>query len=55
MSPWSNDSVYLNFTENPADCRAAYSEESYARLSAIRSEVDPDGLFLANHPIPPKT
>jgi hypothetical protein len=55
MAPWSNQSVYLNFTENPTDCRAGYDEETYARLRAIRSEVDPGGLFLANHPIPPKT
>jgi hypothetical protein len=52
MAPWANETIYLNFTENPTDCRTAYEDQAYRRLQEIRGQVDPDGLFLANHPIP---
>jgi hypothetical protein len=29
-----------------------FEPEVYQRLAEIRSRVDPEGLLLANHPIP---
>ena len=44
---------YLNFEEDPADPAAFYGAETYRRLREVKADVDPDELFLANHPIPP--
>jgi FAD/FMN-containing dehydrogenase len=55
MAPWGNGRQYLNFAENPVDAAAGYDAATYARLRAIRAEVDPDGLMLANHRIAPAT
>ena len=44
---------YLNFEEDPADPASFYGHETYRRLRAVKADVDPDELFLANHPIPP--
>ncbi|MGH8869650.1 MAG: FAD-binding oxidoreductase [Actinomycetes bacterium] len=49
MAPWANGRQYLNFAERQVDVSAGYPPESWARLTAIRSAVDPDGIFLANH------
>jgi hypothetical protein len=45
--------MYFNFTEHPADPSLFYGEGTYRRLRAARAAVDPDGLFRANHSIPP--
>lgn len=50
MAPWATGS-YLNFAEVPTDVRSGYDEETSARLQAVRTAVDPDGLIHANHPI----
>jgi hypothetical protein len=42
---------YLNFTEQPIDTRAAYSEAAYSRLQDAKAKWDSDDLFSANHPI----
>lgn len=52
LRPWANGKNYLNFAENTADVRSFFSDDSWAVLRAIRSSVDPDGLFVANHPVP---
>ena len=52
LDAWSNDSMYLNFAENPVETRSAYSDEAWVQLTAIRSAVDPNDVFLANHQIP---
>ena len=44
---------YLNFEEEAADAASFYGEETYRRLRAVKADVDPDELFLANHAIPP--
>ncbi len=49
MEPWSTGSRYLNFAETPTDTRAAYEAESFARLQAVRAQVDPHRLLHANH------
>jgi hypothetical protein len=51
LSPWSNDRCYLNFAENPVDPRSAYSDDTWLKLTGIRSAVDPDDVFLANHKV----
>jgi hypothetical protein len=52
VSPWSNERCYLNFAENPVDPRTGYSDETWLQLSGIRSAVDPDDVFVANHKVP---
>ena len=42
---------YLNFTEQPTDTRAAYSEAAYIRLREAKAKWDSEDLFAANHPI----
>jgi FAD/FMN-containing dehydrogenase len=42
---------YLNFVEQPVDTSTGYDAASWARLRQVKAEVDPDGLFLANHAI----
>ena len=52
MRSYSSGSEYLNFAETPVDVSTAYSEQSWTRLTALRSTVDPDGRIVANHRIP---
>jgi hypothetical protein len=52
LRPYRSGS-YLNFEEETADPASFYGEETYRRLRLVKAEVDPDELFLANHPIPP--
>jgi FAD/FMN-containing dehydrogenase len=51
MSPYANVRTYLNFDENPTDTSRGYGAEEWSALRAIRSAVDPGGLFVANHAI----
>jgi UDP-N-acetylenolpyruvoylglucosamine reductase len=50
---WDAGRRYLNFTESAVDTRRAYSAPAYRRLQAIKTLVDPDNRFRANHPIAP--
>jgi FAD/FMN-containing dehydrogenase len=52
LAPYANGRQYLNFAENPVDPRAAYGDSTWLQLKAIRSAVDPHGVFLANHAVP---
>jgi FAD/FMN-containing dehydrogenase len=51
VRPWASGSQYLNFVEHAVDPSSAYSEQTWARLQAVRAEVDPHGIMLANHPV----
>jgi hypothetical protein len=51
MAPWFAGR-YANFVEEPADAADFYDGATFDRLREIRTAVDPDGLFVANHPIP---
>ena len=51
MAPYGHGGSYLNFAEHRVDTRSAYSADAYERLRAIRAQVDPGGLFRANHVI----
>jgi hypothetical protein len=42
MAPWS-DGAYLNFVERPG--QIAFSDQTAARLSAIKAAADPAGVF----------
>jgi FAD/FMN-containing dehydrogenase len=53
LSEWDAGRRYLNFTERPIDTRRAYSAAAYRRLQAVKTLVDPDDTFRANHPIAP--
>jgi FAD/FMN-containing dehydrogenase len=50
---WDAGRRYLNFTESAVDTRRAYSERAYRRLRAVKTLVDPDDVFRANHAIAP--
>ena len=52
LSEWASGAAYLNFEESETDTSAAYAAGAWEQLKAIRSMVDPDGTFAANHPIP---
>lgn len=51
MGPWSSGRSFLNFAERPVDPASAYEADAWTRLQAVRREVDPDGVFLANHSV----
>lgn len=52
MAPWATGGQYLNFAETRVDPRTGYPADSWDRLTALRSERDPRGLFHANHEVP---
>jgi FAD/FMN-containing dehydrogenase len=52
LQPWSNGRQYLNFAEEEVDVRTGYAAGTWLQLTGIRSAVDPDGLFVGNHPVP---
>lgn len=51
LAPWDAQASFLNFAERRTDPRSFYPAGAYDRLREIRSLVDPEGLFRANHPI----
>jgi FAD/FMN-containing dehydrogenase len=53
LAPWANGRSYLNFAENAVDPRTGYCASAWRRLTAVRSAVDPSGVFVANHRVAP--
>ena len=55
LKPYDVGSAYLNFMADAGEdqVRASYGEENYARLSAVKSEFDPDNVFHRHHAIKP--
>lgn len=55
IARYANGGVYLNFIGNEGEdrVRAAYGEEKYARLAAIKGEWDPQNVFRGNQNIKP--
>jgi FAD/FMN-containing dehydrogenase len=45
--------AYMNFTEHAADPACMFDEDTYLRLRALKSEVDPGRLFKASQEIAP--
>jgi FAD/FMN-containing dehydrogenase len=54
LEPYSRG-VYVNFTSDDANdrVRAAYSDQQWARLTALKSKYDPTNFFRMNANIPP--
>ncbi len=52
LAPWSRGRTYLNFAEEPADVRSGYPESAWVQLTGLRSALDPDAVFVANHRVP---
>ena len=54
LEPW-HTTVYVNFldAEGEERIRAAYGEEKYNRLKALKRKYDPDNFFRLNQNIPP--
>ena len=51
LRPWSTDRRMLNFTEHAVDASSGYAADAWDRLCRIRAELDPAGVFRANHPL----
>ena len=49
--PWLSRSAYFNFAEAGVEGRSLYPGGAYDRLTEIRAEMDPDGVFQAKHAI----
>lgn len=57
LRPWSSSAVYMNALsagEDPQAVRAAYGT-NYARLAALKAQLDPTNLFRMNQNIVPTT
>ncbi|HEU5483336.1 MAG TPA: FAD-binding oxidoreductase [Microlunatus sp.] len=52
LAPWTGGRPYLNFVEDAVDTRAGFDRASWRQLVGIRSVVDPNGTFAANHQVP---
>ena len=53
LGPWTAERTYFNFTERPLGDDELYDADTFARLRAVKAEVDPDELFRVVHPIRP--
>jgi len=51
LEPWDAERDYLNFRESETTGERLFGEERYGRLREIKERVDPDDLFLSNHPV----
>ena len=51
MEPWATGGDFLNFADRPSDASRAFDGDTYRRLREIKATVDPDGLFVASHPV----
>lgn len=51
LASFETSRTVLNFVDHPVTGRTEFGPQEYRRLQAIRSDVDPDGVLLAAHPI----
>ena len=51
MEPWATGVDYLNFADRPGDASRGFDQDTYRRLLEVKAAVDPDGLFVAAHPV----
>jgi FAD/FMN-containing dehydrogenase len=50
---WDSGRMYLNFAEGARSGRSLFGEDGYARVRRVKTEVDPDNVFHANHEVEP--
>jgi len=53
MTPWASRQMYFNFADSRRPMETFWDAESFARLRRVKAAVDPDEVFLSNHPVPP--
>ena len=55
IQPYAEESVYVNYLGEEGDERvhAAYGEEKYARLAALKRKYDPENVLRGNQNIKP--
>src|SRR4030095_15352112 len=55
MRPWTAGKISINFVSEAGTgrVRAAFGEEKYRRLVALKNKYDPTNLFRLNQNIPP--
>ena len=53
LAPWDTAREYLNFAERPVSGGRLHDEDAYNRLRMVKGQVDPQDVFLSNHPIKP--
>jgi hypothetical protein len=51
FEPWSTGVHYLNFADRPSDGSKGFDAQAWSRLLDVKKSVDPNGLFLAAHPV----
>ncbi|MFJ9559179.1 FAD-binding oxidoreductase [Streptomyces fuscichromogenes] len=55
LGPWRSEGSYVNYTQRSGRSAAeVYGAHRYARLAALKAEVDPANLFRGNHNIAPR-
>jgi hypothetical protein len=50
-APWDAGRAYMNFVDRPASGPRFFDDATLARLSTIRERVDPERMFMSNHPV----
>ncbi len=53
MAPFAAEQEFSNFSERRVNPAMLFDEDAYARLRLVKGQVDPEDVFLANHPIKP--
>lgn len=53
LTPWASRQMHMNFADSRRPVETFWSDEAFARLRQVKAAIDPDDVFLANHPIPP--
>jgi FAD/FMN-containing dehydrogenase len=51
LGPWDSGRDYSNWRESQQPGERLWSPERYARLRAIKAEVDPDNVFMSHHEV----
>ncbi len=51
MAPWSTPGQYLNFAEDAVDPSLSHDADTWTRLKAVKTRLDPENLIHANHAI----
>jgi hypothetical protein len=49
-APWDAGKTYMNFVDRVAGGRRFFDDGTLARLHAVRERVDPERMFMSNHP-----